>query len=369
MNDDRAQLRRWSYSAAVAVVVHGGMVAAVLNWRMAIAPLNLTGFPPPAAVIIDLAPLPAAPRPLQSPAQPASAFGRAAGPPAKEITEEKTAPNGEKNAEPAAAPAATTAPVAFAPAQNGEGEDSAQTRSASGGGGVSPAAPSNGRGGNAIEASHMDISRVDPGPIDTTVTVQPVLHPRKAARVIGQNRIILLRPSRHPGEREPFHNLSATSGTATNPPGFHIPGTQVPGTHAPGAHVQDRARAAMAREIHPADGRSAIGGAAATSIVVSSRNAIGGAATTSMGRGNSPNAVVIAKNAVGMTIQLHPSIPSMNNGERKTGPIASTATAPANGIINGHDIVRPGTRPGVIGGPAKTVAGGINGTDFHPRHP
>ena len=38
---------------------------------------------------------------------------------------------------------------------------------------------------------------------------------------------------------------------------------------------------------------------------------------------------------------------------------------PAN--IGGNIVVRPLVRPGVVGGPAKTVAG-INGTAIRPKH-
>jgi hypothetical protein len=37
--------------------------------------------------------------------------------------------------------------------------------------------------------------------------------------------------------------------------------------------------------------------------------------------------------------------------------------------INGAAMVRPGVRPGAVGGATRTAAGVINGTDFRPRHP
>lgn len=46
-----------------------------------------------------------------------------------------------------------------------------------------------------------------------------------------------------------------------------------------------------------------------------------------------------------------------------------TNTAMNHSIINGRDMVRPGLGAGVIGGPAKNLAGVINGTSFRPRHP
>jgi len=44
-------------------------------------------------------------------------------------------------------------------------------------------------------------------------------------------------------------------------------------------------------------------------------------------------------------------------------------TAMNHSIISGRDMVRPGLGAGVIGGPAKSLAGVINGTSFRPRHP
>lgn len=44
-------------------------------------------------------------------------------------------------------------------------------------------------------------------------------------------------------------------------------------------------------------------------------------------------------------------------------------TAMNHSIISGRDLIRPGLGAGVIGGPAKNVAGVINGTNFWPRHP
>jgi hypothetical protein len=38
-------------------------------------------------------------------------------------------------------------------------------------------------------------------------------------------------------------------------------------------------------------------------------------------------------------------------------------------IISGRDMVHPGAGSGALGGPAKNLAGVINGTSFRPRHP
>jgi hypothetical protein len=44
-------------------------------------------------------------------------------------------------------------------------------------------------------------------------------------------------------------------------------------------------------------------------------------------------------------------------------------TAMNHSIISGRDMVHPGAGSGALGGPAKNLAGVINGTSFRPRHP
>jgi hypothetical protein len=44
-------------------------------------------------------------------------------------------------------------------------------------------------------------------------------------------------------------------------------------------------------------------------------------------------------------------------------------TAMNHSIISGRDMVHPGAGSGALGGPAKNLAGVINGTNFRPRHP
>jgi hypothetical protein len=56
------------------------------------------------------------------------------------------------------------------------------------------------------------------------------------------------------------------------------------------------------------------------------------------------------------------------------GPNSALHALPPNAAlnrsaINGAAMVRPGARPGAVGGATRTAAGVINGTDFRPRHP
>ena len=112
-----------------------------------------------------------------------------------------------------------------------------------------------------------------------------------------------------------------------------------------------------------------------------SRNAIGLAAPPAgvAAKGTSPgaSAVVVNPNIVGARTGVSASTPSAPAGAAKIGPAASPASgvraaapfAPAQahvGTISGTGMTRPGTTPGMVGGPAK-LAGGINGTGMRPK--
>jgi len=51
-----ADLRRWLISGAIIVLAHGGIAAAMVGWRDEIEPAE-----PAAAIVIEFAPMPAAP--------------------------------------------------------------------------------------------------------------------------------------------------------------------------------------------------------------------------------------------------------------------------------------------------------------------
>ena len=65
---DRGELRRWGVSLAVVLLLH---IAAGLYIASRRVPLDAAGGPPPAAVMIDLAPLPAPTPPAPAPPEPA----------------------------------------------------------------------------------------------------------------------------------------------------------------------------------------------------------------------------------------------------------------------------------------------------------
>ncbi|KAF0225434.1 MAG: hypothetical protein FD176_485 [Rhodospirillaceae bacterium] len=132
MTDDRS-LTRWGGALTVVLAVHGGLIAATLAWATQSAPAS----PPPAALMIDLAPLPVAP-PAPPADQPPQVKPKQPEPPKPQKVERRPKPptpkkaelavntTPEKPAEPQpAAPesvpppsvAAPTAPTAAAPAQ------------------------------------------------------------------------------------------------------------------------------------------------------------------------------------------------------------------------------------------------------------
>jgi hypothetical protein len=131
----------------------------------------------------------------------------------------------------------------------------------------------------------------------------------------------------------------------------------------PGAAVTGRGGASHAvRESPGFTKRNAIGATSAPAGIISP---VAG-----------PGAAGSAKsNAIGARPGAFGSLPLAPGGAAKIGPAAGLATGvrpavPAlsahGGGISGTGMTRPGTTPGMVGGPAK-VAGGINGTGMRPK--
>jgi hypothetical protein len=105
---------------------------------------------------------------------------------------------------------------------------------------------------------------------------------------------------------------------------------------------------------------------------VAAVNALGEAATTKAGTAAAA-AGGLATNAIGMTVHFRRGIQTKviagkviaGNGPDPI-PIARSP-APA-AVINGTGMTHVGSGTGGLGGPAKNVAGSINGTSFRPRH-
>ena len=355
--ENRDRVRRWTVSLAVALGLHGVVVAAVLSWRYA------SISPPPAGdtgpFVIDLAPASSRPIAAQAESPRPAAGGTVAersrapersgggGAPAAERVApraaEKSANTGAQNAE-QKTPTAEASPSVTAPAhlESAGRADSEDKRTASGGGGggggLAPAVP---RGGSMS------------GPIDTRITVVSRFGWRaknKAARAGApaqkSKAFVLIHPSKGPGVVAPGHptNASAPS-TAINAIGEHV---------AVGAHIQDRVRAALARAL----GKNAVGGAMP--------NNLGGASA-----GIGERTVV---NAIGAAVRFRPRLPGTVIGARPAGATpftgnAGTVRANTLAAVNGTGMTRIGSGPGVIGGPARNLSGGINGTTFRLRRP
>jgi hypothetical protein len=314
-----ATVRRWAISAAVVVLVHGAIVTAVVTWRKVIVPAESLG-----PVVIELAPMPAAPTTQQAALPPAPEQAPSTASPDKtpekveQKAEEKTAARGEEKPGPSFEESPrVTAPVTLAPAESAEGGNRGDTK----------AGPS-GQAGGAVQAGGGG------NPIDTRIGEQPRQSFKKAAKANDWTKAIMGRPSkRFAGRQQPL-DPGAANGMARN---------------AIGMLVQD-----------PAGGMGTKGSTAANAA----KNAVGVTAMNTVG--GTPAVNGTATNAIGVSVPIRTRAPQTNIGQRGIGPLTSNATSP-NASINGTSMIRPASGTAVIGGPAKNVAGAINGTAMRPR--
>jgi hypothetical protein len=314
-----ATLRRWAISAVVVVLVHGAIVTAVVTWRKVTVPAESLG-----PVVIELAPMPAAPTTQQAALPPAPEQVPSTASPDKtpekveEKAEEKTAARGEEKPGPSFEESPrVTAPVTLAPPESVEGGNRGDTK----------AGPS-GQAGEAVQAGGGG------NPIDTRIGEQPRQSFKKAAKTNDWTKAIMGRPSkRFAGRQQPL-GPGMASGMARN---------------AIGMLVQD-----------PAGGMGTKGSTAANAA----KNAVGVTAMNTVG--GTPAVNGTATNAIGVSVPIRTRARQTNIGQRGIGPLTSNATSP-NASINGTSMVRPASGTAVIGGPAKNVAGAINGTAMRPR--
>jgi len=120
-------LRYWTISAGIVVLMHAAIAAAVLSWRNATAPAERPG-----PVVIELAPMPAAPPAEQAILPPAAAPVPSLAAPSQplervERNNERTAARGEQKAGPFEEAPSASAPVTLSPPEE------PQTRAATGG--------------------------------------------------------------------------------------------------------------------------------------------------------------------------------------------------------------------------------------------
>jgi hypothetical protein len=338
--EKRAPLHRWGISIAVALLLHAVIAVIVfLAWRQS---ATLT---PPGPVIVELAP--PSGQPNAQPSEPTFAttgadVGRSDSAERADVDQPfaRQAPKPEA-AEGTAEPTfANQSRQPVAPTERAD-ENAADVRTASGGGGM-PAAPSAGLSGpiDARIAPSFGSRAFDP-------------RARKAPRKLAGSLSPLARQTKQAGGQVSVRRLSA------------LPGSIV--INAIGARVQDRVRAAIAR---------------ANASVSGARNPVGSTGTAGSASANATDSV--ATNAIGMAVHVHP-----NNTNPMSGSLGNTTAsaggriplAGANGSagiggtsingasINGANMGRPAFRVGAVGGPAKSMVGVLNGTDFHPRHP
>jgi hypothetical protein len=318
---DRASRRRWVISAAIVLLVHGGIAGAILTWREAIRRAE-----PPGPVVIELSPAPVAPAPQQTELPPAPEQVTPNAVPEKptekveEKTGERAAARGEEKVEPKPIEELprVTPPATVAPPASAEGENKSDTKAATGGG--APAAAQANR---------------DVNPIDTRMAERPRLRFSRAAKANDWKKTIMGRPLKNFAGRQ-------------QPPGLGVPGGKL--RNAIGL-PQPNAAAGVAR--------NAVGASAGVA-----RNAVG--APMSAVRAAAANAAINHPSAIGAN---HASVTGANVSRRATGPAASIVATIPNATINGTSMTRPGVGAGVIGGPAKNVAGVLNGTGMNRRSP
>jgi hypothetical protein len=297
-------------------------VAAVVTWRKATLPAE-----PPGPIVIELAPMPAAPTTEQAALPPAPERVPSTASPDKtpekveqKAEERKTAARGEEKAERSQLEESppVTAPVTLAPPESAEGGNRADTKAVPGG-----------QAGGAVQAGGGGVN-----PIDTRIGEQPRLRFKKPAKANDWTRAIMGRPSKNFAGRQQPLGPGTASGMARN---------------AIGMLVQDPPGAKGIKSSTAANG-------AKNAVRVTAMNTVGGTAAVNG----------TAANAIGVSMPIRTRAPRANIGQRGVGSLASNATSP-NASINGTSMVRPASATAVIGGPAKNVAGAINGTAMRPR--
>jgi len=412
--------RRWLISVAIVLLVHAGIAAGVLTWRhMASAPPVLIDLTPAPSASQQNARLPAPPVAEQaaahqttpeqktesastsasaSPSASASGadHGEAVPPSERAVPANETVAKSVQGTGPAhVSPGANPPQLPPAP-QGAEAGDSAAGGAVVAGG--APRAPA--------PIGPMPGSPMANMPLDTSITVQPPLHGANAAAGPFERGAVGPLANRGAGpEAQPFDRRPTSVFRPAKP--FGVPdvprnsllpnGNSVVPNSNPnllgmgprnpqGAQVQERVQAAMAAG---AIGRgepvkNAIGSTVTSNAIPGSAQRAGsasGAAPTGIGAStivvshgdaDSLNSEYgLMRNAVGLTANFRPRIPSPGAGETTPGIVAVVGREmPTARIIDGHGLMRPIAGPAVIGGPARRAgAGMLSGSDFHLRHP
>jgi hypothetical protein len=351
---DHTDRQHWAISTAIVVLVHGVIASAIATWWVAVKQTDLFGGAP---IVIELAPAPLAPG-AQKAAVPAAApeQGMPNASPDKpmekveEKTQERTAAKSEEKTEPKPVGQQSVS-VPMAPAQSMEGENRPDASTAPGGsaGGV----PQPGRSAEPIDTRMGDpfLSRLK----------KPISASERQKTLMGRR---LLGPSRYFAGRQQALVPVPADGAPRNPGASGAVTRNAIGMLVPepaGAHETPAARDAPRLNAGAGVARNAVGSPVATinpAAVPASvaRNAVGIVATRTLG----------GANPVGATAINHPSATGI--GKSSVPPGASVATTIPQAAINGTRMtIRPGASSGVIGGPARSVAGTLNGTAIRAR--
>jgi hypothetical protein len=339
-----ANRQHWAISAALVVLVHGVVASAIATWWIAIKhPEMLAGTP----IVIELAPTRPARGPQQAAIPAPSEQGipnTAPDKPMEKIEKTIQERSGEDKTEqkPAGPPS-----VSMAPPQSGDGEDRADVRTAPGG------ATQPGHSAEPIDIRMGDpyLSRLKKKP----------LNPSERQKIMMGRR--MLGPSRYfSGREEPLAPVpvtaeptkpSATGGAIRNAIGMRVPAPAP--THETMANRGSPPPSGGAGIARNAAGASVVPMSSAGVPISVARNAVGVVATRA----------VSGANPVGATAVNHPDA---NTSLKSIGaPSASVATAISQHAINGTRMIRPRASTGVIGGPARSSAGVINGTAIMAR--
>jgi hypothetical protein len=343
--------QHWAISTAIVVLVHGVIASAIATWWVAIKQPDLFGGAP---IVIELAPAPLAPG-AQKAAVPAAApeqgMPNASHDKPMDKIEgkipERTATKSEEKTE-SKPVGQQSVSVPMVPAQSLEGENRPDAGTAPGGGAVGVPQP-----GRSAE------------PIDTRMGDPFLSRSKKQISASDRQKTLmgrrLLGPSRYfAGRQAPLvpvppsgapRNLSATGGVTRNAIGMLVP-------EPAGAHETPAARDAPRLNAGAGVVRNAVGAPVATmnpagASAYIARNAVGIVATGTVG-GTSP---------VGAAALNRPSGAKIGS----VVPGAAVAGTIPQATINGTRMTRPGANTGVIGGPARSVAGTLNGTTMRAK--
>jgi hypothetical protein len=345
---DHTDRQHWAISTTIVVLVHGVIASAIATWWVAIKQPDLFGGAP---IVIELSPAPLAPGPkaVVPAAVPEQGIPNASPDKSVEKIEEKiqegTAAKSEEKTE--SKPVGQQSVPMAPPSQSMEGENRPDASTAPGGSAVGVPQPS--RSVEPIDTRMGDpfLSRLK----------KPISASDRQKALMGRR---LLGPSRYlAGRQQPL--VPVPAGSAPRNPGAGGVTRNAIGMLVPepeGAHETSAARGAPRLDAGAGVARNAVGAPVATMNPAGvsanvARNAIGIVTTRA----------VSGMNLVGAT-------PVNRLSAAKVGsvvPGASVAIAISQAAINGTRMTRPGTSTGVIGGPARSVAGTLNGTAIRAR--